>query len=48
MDPVRELHTGQRRVKGRINRPDTRKHLDLRTSLSKNLLASEGASTHGP
>ena len=28
LDLIRELHTGQRRVNGRINRPDTRKHLD--------------------
>lgn len=26
-DPIRDLHTGQRRVKGRINRLDRRKHL---------------------
>jgi hypothetical protein len=33
--PDLELHTGQRRVYGRINRPDTRKHLDYaRTSSS--------------
>jgi len=28
VDLSRELHTGQRRANGRINRPDTRKHLD--------------------
>lgn len=47
VDPVRELHNGQRRVKSRINRPDTRKHLDYAALPSKNLLAFEGASTHG-
>ena len=42
MDPVRELHTGQRRVNGRINRPDTRKHLNLRALPSETLLHPEG------
>ena len=28
VDLTFELHTGQRRVNSRINRPDTRKHLD--------------------
>ena len=33
MDPIRELHKGQRRVTGRINRSDTRKHLDYAPAL---------------
>ena len=28
LDPALELHTGQRRVNSRTDRPDTRKHLD--------------------
>lgn len=42
VDPVRELHTGQRRVNSRINRPDTRKHLNLRALPSKNRLLPKG------
>lgn len=42
VDPVRELHTGQRRVNSRINRPDTRKHLNLRALSSKNRLLPKG------
>src|SRR5580658_8701542 len=34
-------------VNGRINRPDTRKHLNLRAQSLEKPLASEGASTHG-
>ncbi len=35
LDPAREFHTGQRRVNGRINRPDTRKHPDYTPSQSE-------------
>jgi hypothetical protein len=45
MDPVRELHTGQRRVKGRTNRPDTRKHLNLRTNPRKTSCIRRGVHT---
>jgi hypothetical protein len=32
---------------GCINRPDTRKHLNMREQISRTPLVSEGASTHG-
>ena len=35
LDPIRDLHTGQRRVNSRINRPDTRKHLNRQRQKSR-------------
>lgn len=45
VDPVRELRTGQRRVNSRINRPDTRKNLNLSALPSKNRLLLKGVHT---
>ncbi|MDO9589486.1 MAG: hypothetical protein Q7J13_16375, partial [Brevundimonas sp.] len=45
-DPICDLHTGQRRVKGRINRPDTRKHLIRpRQNLEKTSCIERGVHT---
>ena len=45
MDPIRDLHTGQRRVKAVSNRPDTQKHLNLRAQLLRKLLHPTGVRT---
>ena len=47
MDPVREFHTGQRRVNGRIKQAGHTEAPEPAHQLLEKPLASEGASTHG-